>query len=65
MGQRRTAAVTLEHAAEPRAECDGAGERDRAADAVDDGRSGEVAEAAGDMTASQPSGPQAQWPMIG
>ena len=42
--QHRAAAVALEDAAEARTEGDGAGQRDRAADGVHDGRAGEVVE---------------------
>ena len=63
MRRHRAAAIALEDAAEARAEGDRAGERDRAADRVHDGRAGEVVEAV--AAASQPSGPQAQWPTIG
>ena len=64
-GSIGTAAVTLEHAAEPRSEDDGAGQRNRPPmvwTTVDPAKSWN---GVGVMTASQPSGPHAQWPMIG
>ena len=63
--QRRTAAVAREDAAEPRTERDGAGERDGAADACGRPSIRRSRGTAPAITASQPSGPQAQWPMIG
>ena len=67
-GRVGAAAVAFELAPEARPEGDGAGEGDEAADGVHDGRAGEVMERGVpgvDGVASQPSGPQAQWPMIG
>ena len=45
--RHRATAVALEDAAETRTEGDRAGQRDRAADGVHDGRAGEVVEAVG------------------
>ena len=58
------AAVPLELPAEAGAEDDGAGEGDHAADGVHHRRAGEVTERRV-IVASQPPGPQTQWPRIG
>ena len=74
MRHHRAAAVALELASEPRSQHDRAGQRDHAADRMHDRRARKVMEAlprfgrkypAAPMLARKPSGPHAQWPMIG
>ena len=74
MRQHGPAAVALELAAEAGAENDGARQGDKAADGVHHRRSGEIMKAGPErrqelpalpIVARKPSGPQAQWPMIG